>query len=87
MTWVIRKPAHFSQQDKPIPDHLLGSSGPGDHGKVAPISVQQKWVQVCSPNPMDLGDSDPEPTTRNVSLGQHLNETDQSQPTPCNSHE
>ena len=41
-TQIIRKPALFSQQDKSIPDHLLGSSGPGDHGKAASILVQQK---------------------------------------------
>ena len=35
-TQVIRKPPHFSQQHKPIPEHLLDSSGPGDHGKAAP---------------------------------------------------
>ena len=36
---------------------------------------------------MDLDDSNPDPTTSDVSLGHHLDETDQSQPTPCNSHE
>ena len=83
VTQIIRKLACFSQQDKSIPDYLLGSSGPGDHGKVAPISVQQKKVQVHSLSPMDSDDSNPEPTASDVSLGQHLNETDQSQPTPC----
>ena len=68
-------------------DHLLGSSGPGDHGEVAPIFVEQKWVQMHSLSPMDLNDSHPESTASDVSLGQHLNKTDQSQPTPCNLHE
>ena len=84
---IIRKLACFSQQDKSIPDHLLGSPGPGDHGKASPILVQQKQVWVHSLSPMDLDDSDPEPTASDVLLGQHLNKTDQSQPTPCNSHE
>ena len=36
---------------------------------------------------MDLDDSNPDPAASDISLGHHLNETDQSQPTPCNSHE
>ena len=78
---------HVFHSRMSIPNHLLGSSGPGDHGKAAPMSVQQKRVQVHSLSPMDLDDSVPEPTASDVSLGQHLNETDQSQPTPCNLHE
>ena len=52
---------------------MLGSSGPGDCGKAAPISVQQKWVRVWSLSPVN-----------EVSLGDNLNEIDWSQPTPCN---
>ena len=55
--------------------------------KLHQILVQQKQAQVHSPSPMDSDDSDPEPTASDVSLGQHLNETDWSQPTPCNSCE
>ena len=36
---------------------------------------------------MDLDDSNPDPAASDVLLGHHWNETDQSQPTPCNSHE
>ena len=36
---------------------------------------------------MDSDNSHPEPTASDISLGQHLNETDQSQPTTCNSSE
>ena len=67
--------------------HLLGSSGPGDHGKAAPKSVQQKQDWVWSPNPMDFNDSNPDPAASDVSLGHHLNETNWSQPTSCNSCE
>ena len=35
---------------------------------------------------MDSDDSNPDPAASDISLGHHLNETDQSQPTPCNSH-
>ena len=73
---TIQKPAHFLQQDTSTPIHLLGSSGPGDHGKAAPKSVQQKWVQVHSLSPMDSDDSNPDPAASDISLGHHLNETD-----------
>ena len=69
------------------PIHLLGSSSPGDHGKAAPKLVQQTQVHVQSLSPMDSGDSNPDPAASDVSLGHHLNETDWSQPTPCNSYE
>ena len=36
---------------------------------------------------MDLGDSNPDPAASDLSLGHHLNETAQSQPTSCNSHQ
>ena len=36
---------------------------------------------------MDLDDSNPDPAASDVLLGHHLDETDQSQPTPCNSCE
>ena len=36
---------------------------------------------------MDFDDSNPELTANKVLLGDNLTETDQSQPTPCNSHE
>ena len=83
---IIQKPTHFSQETSTA-IHLLGSSGPGDHGKTAPKSVQQKWVWVWSLSPMDLDDSNPDPATSDISFGHHLDETDQSQPTPCNSQE
>ena len=76
---IIRKPAQFLQQDTSTLVHLLGSSDPGDHGKAAPKLVQQKWVLVRSPSPVESDDSNP------ISLGHHLDDTDQSQPTPCNS--
>ena len=41
---IIQKPAQFLQQDTSTPIHLLGSSGPGEHGKAAPKSVQQNQV-------------------------------------------
>ena len=87
MKHTIRKPACFSQQDSLTPIHLLGSSGPGDCGKAAPIAVQQKWVRVWSLSPMDLNDLNLDSATNEVSLGDNLNETDRSQPTPYNSHE
>ena len=34
---------------------------------------------------MDSDDSNPDPAASDISLGHHLNETYQSQPTPCNS--
>ena len=67
--------------------HLLGSSGPGDHGKAAPKSVQLKQVKVLSLSPMDLDDSNLDLAASEVSLGDNLTETDWFQPTPCNSHE
>ena len=84
---TIWKPAHILQQDTSTPIHLLGSSGPGDHGKAAPKLVQQKQVWVWSLSPMDSDDSNPDPAASDISLGHHLDKTDQSQPTPCNSHE
>ena len=66
---------------------MLDSSGPGDHGKAASKSVQQKWVRVCSLSLVDSDDSNPDLTTSETSFGDNLNETDQSQPTPCNSQE
>ena len=36
---------------------------------------------------MDLDDSNPDPAAIDISLGHHLNKTDLSQPTPCNSCE
>ena len=41
---TIRKLAHFSQQDSSTPIHLLGSSGPGDHGEAALKAVQQSGL-------------------------------------------
>ena len=79
--------SHFSQQDSLTAIHLLGRSDPGDYGEAAPKAVQQKWVRVQSPSPMDLDDLNLDSVTNEVSLGDNLNETDQSQPTPCNSHE
>ena len=76
---------YTARQSTPI--QLLGSSGPGDHGKAAPKLVQQKWVWVHSLSPMDLDDLNPDPSASDISLGHHLNETYQSQPTPCNSYE
>ena len=87
MRHTIRKPAHFSQQDSLTPIHLLGSSGPGDHGKAASKAVQQKWVRVWSLSPMDSDESNLDSATNEVSLGDNLNETDWSQLAPCNSHE
>ena len=84
---TIWKPVQFLQQDTSTPIHLLGSSGPGDHGKAAPKLVQQKWVQVRSPSPVESDDSNPDPAASDVSLGHHLDETDQSQAMPCNSCE
>ena len=55
--------------------------------KAAPKLVQQKWVHLQSPSPMDLDDSNPDPAASDVLLGHHLNETDWSQPTPFNSCE
>ena len=36
---------------------------------------------------MDLDDSNHDPSASDVLLGHHLNKTDQSLPTSCNSHE
>ena len=85
--YTIQKSAWFLQQDTSTPIHLLGSSGPGDRGKAAPKSVQQKWVRVRSLSPIELDDTNLDHAASDVSLGHHLDETDQSQPTPCNSHE
>ena len=87
MRHTIRKPAGFLQQETSTPIQLLGSSGPADCGKAAPKYVQLKWVWVHSLSPMDSDDSNPDPATNEVLLGDHLNETDWSQPTPCNSCE
>ena len=87
MRCTIRKPAQFSQQDMSIPIHLLGSSGPADHGKADPKSVQLKQVRVRSLSPVELDDPNPDLATNEVSLGNNLFMTDQSQPTPCNSCE
>ena len=84
---IIQKPAWFLQQDTSTPVHLLGSSGPWDCGQAAPKLVQQKWVQVRSLSPVELDGLNPDPDASDVSLGHHLDETDQSQPTPCNSHD
>ena len=75
---TIRKPTHFLQPDMSTTIHLLDSSGPGDHGKAAPKSVQLKPVWVCSPSPMDLVGSNPDPAASDVSLDHHLNKTDRS---------
>ena len=69
------------------PIYLLGSVGPGDRQTAAPKLVQQKRVWVQSSNPMDLDDSNPDPAASDISLGHHLDETDQSQLIPCNSLE
>ena len=82
---TIRKPARFSQQDSSIPDQLLGSSGPGDHGKAAPKVVQQKQVHVHLLSPMDLDESNMSSAANDVLLDDSLDETDWSPPTPCNS--
>ena len=79
--------AWFLQQNTSTPIHLLGSSGPGECGKAAPKLVPQKWVWVWSLSPMELDDSNPDPATSDILLGHHLDKTDQSQPTPCNSCE
>ena len=84
---TIWKPAHFLHQETSIPIHLLGSSGPRDHGKAAPKLVHQKQVEVWSPNPTDLDDSNPDPAASDVLLGHHLDKTDWPQPIPCNSCE
>ena len=36
-------------------------------------------------SPVELDDLNPDPAASDVSLGHHLDGTDQSQPTPCNS--
>ena len=38
-------------------------------------------------SPMDSDDSNPDPAASDILLGHHLNETDRSQPMPCNSCE
>ena len=85
--YTIQKPVQFLQQDTSTPIHLLASSGSGDHGKAAPNLVQQKWVWVRSLSPAESDDSNPDPAASDVPLGHHLDKTDWSQPTPCNSHE
>ena len=35
---------------------------------------------------MDSDDSNPDPAASDISMGHNLNETDRSQPTPCDSH-
>ena len=84
---TIWKPVQFLQQDTSTPVHLLGTSGPGDCGKAAPKLVQEKWVWVRSPSPVESDDLNSDPTASDVSLGHHLDETDWSQPMPCNSRE
>ena len=87
-TCTIRKPAHFLEKETSIPFHLLGSLGPGDHGKPAPKAVQQSQVRVQSPNPMESDDSNLDHAASAVSMGDNPMEADQSPPpTPCNSHE
>ena len=81
---IIRKPARFLQQDTSIAVHLLGSSGPGDHGQAAPKLVWQKQVQMRSSSPVEWDGSNHDPAASDVSLGHHLDETDWFQPTPHN---
>ena len=38
-----------------------------------------------SQSPVESDDLNPNPAASDISLGHHLDETDQSQPTPCNS--
>ena len=45
------------------------------------------WVWVRSLSPVESDDLNPDPATSDILLGHHLDKTDQSQPTPCNSHE
>ena len=84
---IIWKPAWFLQQDTLTLVHLLDSSGPGDHGQAAQKLVWQKQVWVRSLSPEELDGSNPDPAASDVFLGHHLDETNQSQPTPCNSHD
>ena len=84
---IIQKPAQFLQQDTSTPVHLLGSSGPGDHEQAVPKLVWQKQVWVRSPGAVESDGLNPNPAASDVSLGHHLDKTDWSQPTPCNSYD
>ena len=55
---TIKKPACFQQQSEQLLDHVLGSSGPGDHGHSAPLEVLCRCVRVKSLTPLVSGDSD-----------------------------
>ena len=55
---IIWKPAHFSEDDKQVPDHLLGRSGQGNHNCSASQEVLCRHVWIRSPTPTVSGDSD-----------------------------
>ena len=80
---TIWKPAHFCEVDKQVPDHLLGSSGPGDHGHSVPQDVLHRHVWIRSPTPSVSGDSDLDMDATNNSAGHSLLEDIGSPPTPC----
>ena len=55
---TIRKPAHFSEDNRQVPNHVLGSLGHGDCGHSAPQEVLHRCVQVRSLTLLMSGDSD-----------------------------
>ena len=82
-----QKPAHFQDMDKQVPNHLLGSSGPGDHGHSAPQDVLRRCVWVRSSIPSVSGDSDLEMDATDNSAEHSLLEDVGSPPTTCVSQE
>ena len=69
---VSWKPAHFSEDSSQVPNHLLGSSVPEDHGHSAPQEVLHKCVQVRSPTPLVSGDSDLDKSDKSIELPMKL---------------
>ena len=84
---TIWKLAHFQEVDKQIPDHLLGSSGLGDCGHLAPKEVFHRHVQVRSPTSLVSGDSDLDMDATDNFAGHSLLEDIRFPPTPCVSWE
>ena len=80
---TIRKPARFQQQSEQLLNHVLGSSGLGDHGCSALQEVLHRHVRVRSPIPLVSGDSHLDMDATDNSAGQSLFEDVRSPLTPC----
>ena len=80
---TIQKPANFWEVDKQVPDHLLGSSGLGDHDRSVLQEVLCRHVWVRFPTSLVLGDSDLDMDATDNCAGHSLLEDISSSPNPC----